>query len=293
MKIVTADGMADDALKELKSLGPVVNLPENLDNELADTNILVVRSKTKVTKEFLLKAPNLKLIIRAGVGLDNIDLEAAKEKGIEVRNTPGASTNAVVELTLGAMLAMVRNIPLANLKMKKGLWEKKKLAGTEIDGKTLGIIGCGRIGSLLGKKAKALGMKIVGYNPPPRVDQDFIEYVELDELLKRADVITLHIPLLPSTKYIINKETIAKAKDNVYILNMARGGTVNEEDLYEACKSGKVRAAALDVFEQEPYSGRLTELDNVFLTPHLGASTKEAQERIGKEVVKIIKEFSS
>ncbi|MCK4319739.1 D-2-hydroxyacid dehydrogenase [Candidatus Micrarchaeota archaeon] len=291
MKIVTADGLADDALEELKSLGSVVNLPENLESELADANILVVRSKTKATKEFLSKTPNLKLIVRAGVGLDNIDLEAAKEKGIEVRNTPGASTNAVAELTLGAMLAMVRNIPLANCGMKKGLWEKKKLAGTEIEGKTLGIIGCGRIGSLVGKKAKALGMKIIGYNPPPRVDQDFIEYVELDELLKRADIITLHVPLLPSTKYIINKEAIAKAKDGVYILNIARGGTVNEEDLYEACKSGKVRAAALDAFEKEPYSGRFTELDNIFMTPHLGASTKEAQERIGKEVVKIIKEF--
>lgn len=290
MKVVVSDNMNPGALEKIKETGADVTYkPESLESSLVDAEVLVVRSATKVTEELLSKAPNLKLVIRGGVGLDNIDQEACKKRGIEVANTPGASTNAVAELALALMLASSRNLQKAHLSMKEGKWEKKSLSGTEIHGKTLGLVGCGRIGSLTGEKAHKLGMKVLGYNPPPRHVSTFIEYVELDEIFRNADIITLHVPLNPSTEKMINRESLSKMKDGVIIINTARGQIIDEDALYDACKSGKVRAAALDVYCEEPYKGKLLELDNVFFTPHLGASTLEAQLRIGEEIASKIR----
>jgi D-3-phosphoglycerate dehydrogenase len=290
MKVVVSDNMDPGALEIIKETGAeVLYKPESLEAALADAEMLIVRSATNVTADLLSKAPKLRAVVRGGVGLDNIDQEACRERGIEVSNTPGASTNAVAELTLGLMLATVRNVQRGYLTMKEGKWEKKSLSGTEIHGKTLGLIGCGRIGSLAGEKAHKLGMKVLGYNPPPRHVSTFIEYVELDELLQNSDIISLHVPLTPSTDKLINAETLSKMKDGAILINTARGQIIDEDALYDACKSGKVRAAALDVYREEPYKGKLLELDNVFFTPHIGAATEEAQLRIGEEIASKIR----
>jgi D-3-phosphoglycerate dehydrogenase len=290
MKVVVSDNMGRAALEKLRETGAeVIYKPESLDAALADSAVLVVRSATKVTAELISKAPKLKTVIRGGVGLDNVDQEACRKRGIEVFNTPGASTNAVAELTLALILSSVRNIPRAHYSMKQGKWEKKSLSGTEIRGKTLGIIGCGRIGSLVGEKAHKLGMRVLGYNPPPLHPSSFIEYAELDGIFREADIITFHVPLTPDTEKMVNPNSLSLMKSGVIIINTARGQIIDEDALYEACKSGKVRAAALDVYSEEPYRGRLLELDNVFLTPHIGASTEEAQLRIGEEIAEKIR----
>jgi len=293
MKVVISDNVIPEVLELIKGTGAeVVYKPEPLEPALADADVLVIRSATKVTPELLSIAKNLKMVIRGGVGLDNVDKEECKKLGIVVANTPGASTNAVAEFALALILSTVRNIPRASSSMKESKWEKKQLAGTEVHGKVLGLIGCGRIGCALGEKASHLGMKIIGYNPPPRHECTFIEYVNsLEELFKRADIISLHVPATPETKNMINAKTISQMKDGVIIVNSARGTIIDEDALYEACKSGKIRAAALDVYSQEPYTGKLNELENTILTPHIAASTSEAQTRIGEEIAKKIREL--
>ncbi|MBN2122087.1 hydroxyacid dehydrogenase [Candidatus Micrarchaeota archaeon] len=294
MKVVVADNFEAGALKLLEATGAqIVHKPESLEAELADAKMLVVRSATRVTEELLSIAPNLKVVARAGVGLDNVDQDACKKRGIEVMNTPSASTNAVAEFALALILGASRNVPRAHHSMKQGKWEKKVLAGSEVEGRTLGIIGCGRIGSLLAEKARALGMEVLGYNPPPRHDSPHIKYVELDELFGSSDIISLHVPSTPETNGMINKGTISKMKDGAILINTARGSIVEEDALYGACKSGKIRAAALDVFPSEPYSGKLLELENVFCTPHIAASTAQAQERIGELIAQKISSLMS
>ena len=289
-KIVISDNMEKEVVEELKSLGEVVFLPENLQEAVKDADVLIVRSKTQVTKDLIDDAPNLKAIARAGVGLDNINVKYSEEKKIKVINTPGASANAVAELVLGHMLSLFRNIARANNQMKNKIWNKKGLTGLELEGKTLGIIGYGRIGSMVGRKANGLGMKIIAYNPPPRHEDEIVEFIEdLDEFLKQSDVITLHVPLTDNTKDMINKETIQKMKDGTYLINTSRGEIIDEDALYEACKTGKIAGAALDVYRKEPYEGKLLELDNISFTPHLGASTKQAQLRIGRELIEKLK----
>lgn len=290
MQILIADEMEKEVVEEIRKLGSVEYKPSPVDlpKKLENADVLIVRSATKVTKELLTHAKKLKIVARAGVGLDNVDAKACEEKSIKVMNTPGASTNAVAELALGLMICGLRNVQKAHHQMKNGIWDKKNLIGREIEGKTIGIIGYGRIGAMLGKKAFALGMNVIAYNPPPRHDDGIVKYVELYELLSQSDVISIHAALTDSTRNVINRENIAKMKDGVMIINSARGEIVNEDALYEACKSGKVSCAALDVFSVEPYKGKLTELDNIYLTPHLGASSKEAQARIGSELVKIL-----
>jgi D-3-phosphoglycerate dehydrogenase len=290
MLILIADNMEEEAVEELRNVGDVEFKPEDLKKSLAEADVLVVRSATKVTKELLDDAKNLKMVARAGIGLDNIDQEACKEKGIKVVNTPGTSTNSVAELVLGLMIASMRNVQKAHHQMKGELWDKKHLTGREIEGKTLGVIGYGRIGHLLGKKASMLGMKVLAEDPHPRED-GIASFVTLDELLAQADVISLHTALVESTRDLINKESISKMKDGVVLINTSRGGVIDEDALYEGCKSGKIAGAALDVYKEEPYKGKLLELDNVYFTPHLGASTKEAQVRIGKEIAEKIKEL--
>ncbi|NYZ73784.1 3-phosphoglycerate dehydrogenase [Candidatus Micrarchaeota archaeon] len=291
MRIVIADQMEEEVVAGIRKLGDVAYKPADVKAALADADALIVRSATKVTRELLAGAGKLRVVARAGVGLDNVDQKACEEKGIKVMNTSGASTNAVAELALALMLAMLRNVQKAHHQMKSGLWDKKNLTGSEVDGKTLGVIGYGRIGAGLAAKAKALGMTVIAYNPPPRREDGNAEFVgKLDALLARADIISLHVPTTPQTANMINRGSIAKMKDGVYIVNTARGDIIDEDALYEGCKSGKIAGAAIDVYRQEPYKGKLLELDNVYFTPHLGASTKEAQARIGAELVKILKE---
>ncbi len=291
MKILIADKLHERAVEAIKAAGEVVYQPAELEPELAEAQVLVVRSATKVTAELLEKAPKLKLVIRAGVGLDNIDQESCNAKGIRVMNTPGVSTNAVAEMTIGCMVAAMRGIATGHCKMKEGEWAKKQLMGHELSGKTLGVIGCGRIGLAVAERAFYMGMRVIGHNVPPRRETSYLSYVELDELYRQADVITLHVPLAPGTKNMINGESIAKMKDGVYLLNLARGGIVDEEALYEALREGKVAGAALDSFAEEPYQGKLLGLDNVVLTPHIGGSTVEAQEKIGIMVAQMLKDL--
>jgi D-3-phosphoglycerate dehydrogenase len=284
MKIVIADDMESEVIEGIKKLGTVVYKPADLKKELTDAEVLIVRSATKVTAELIANADKLKIVARAGVGLDNVDKTACDAKGIKVINTPGASSNAVAELVIGVMISMLRNVQKAHFQMKNKIWDKKKLTGNEIAGKTLGVVGYGRIGAMTAEKAMALGMKIIAYDPKAKQVPN-VKFVGLDELYANADIISLHTVLVPETKGMINKDTIAKMKKTVWIVNAARGELINEDDLYEACKSGRITGVAIDVYSKEPYDGKLLELDNVCFTPHLGASTKEAQARIGVELV--------
>lgn len=296
MKIAICDPIDKKALEELKTLGLKVEDLSSIEKSelkeyVKDADILVVRSATKVKGELLSALENAKLIIRGGVGLDNIDVENAKKMGIKVVNTPEASSISVAELVFVHLFAIYRHLIRGTLGLRNGKWEKKLLKGNEVFGKTMGIIGMGRIGREVAIRAKALGMKVLGYDV---VDfpESFAERVELDELYERSDVITLHVPLVPATKHMINRDAIAKMKDGVVIINCSRGGIIDEDALYEGLKSGKVKGAGLDVFENEPPNKLpLFELDNVSLTPHIGASTKEAQAKIGVEIVKKVKAF--
>jgi D-3-phosphoglycerate dehydrogenase len=290
MLIVIADQMEEEVVREIGRLGRVDYKPGDLKTALADADVLIVRSATKVTRELVAGCRRLKIVARAGVGLDNVDQEACIEKGIRVVNTPGASTNAVAELAIGLVIGSMRNVQKAHHQMKNRVWDKKGLMGSEIHGKTLGIIGYGRIGAAVAKKAHALGMKVIAYNPPPRHEDGIAQFVDhLDAFFGHADVITLHAALTETTKNIISRDNIAKMKDGVFIINTARGEMIDEDALYDALKSGKVAGAALDVYREEPYKGKLLELETAYFSPHLGASSKEAQERIGEELVKILK----
>lgn len=293
MKVLVSDPLAEEAIERLKKESDIeVDVKTGMDKEelkktIKDYAAIIVRSATKVTREVIGNADNLKVIARAGVGLDNIDLDAAKEKGIKVVNTPGGTTISVAELTFGLMLASTRNITRADASLKEKKWEKKKLGGFELYGKTLGIIGLGRIGREVSKRAKGFGMKVVAYDPYvkkeeiPDID---VELVSMDDILKNSDFITLHIPAIPQTRHIISEAEIAKMKDGVVLINAARGGVVDEEAVYNGLTSKKIKCAAFDVFEVEPpLESKLLELDNFIATPHLGASTVEGQIRAGVE----------
>ncbi len=296
MKVAICDPIDERAIEKLKELGLEVFDYSTVDKKelkeyVKDADILIVRSATKVKGELMDSLQSAKLIIRGGVGIDNIDLEAAKAKGIKVVNTPEASSISVAELVFAHLFALLRHIVRGTTGIKEGKWEKKLLKGHEVFGKTLGIIGMGRIGREVAKRAKALGMKVIGYDV---VDfpEEFAEKVSLEELYQRSDIITLHVPLIPQTRHMINMDSIEKMKDGVIIINCSRGGVIDENALYNALKKGKVRGAGLDVFENEPpQNSPLFELDNVTFTPHIGASTYEAQARIGEEIVKKVKAF--
>ena len=304
-KVIICDPIHEDGVKMLRDAGLDVTLDtevtaEDLLKKIGEYDAMVIRSRTTVTKEVLDAATSLKAIARAGVGLDNVDLSYAKEKGVEVFNSPEAPCNAVAELVLGMMFNMARMISEADAGMKQGKWEKKKLTGFEIQGKTLGIIGFGRIGYTLGKKAKCLGMRVLAFDVAMDRVKGFVEEigaeaVDLDTLYAQSNFITVHVPLLPQTKHMINKEAIAKMRDGVHLINAARGGVIDEAALKEALDSGKVKGAALDVFEQEPKPDEeLVCRSNVICTPHIGAGSVEAQ--IGNSTVvaeKLIKFFNS
>ena len=257
---------------------------------------LIVRSETKVTAELMDAATNLRVIGRAGVGVDNIDVPAATERGIVVMNAPDGNTITTAEHTIALLVALARRVPQANLSLKSGKWERKNFIGTELQGKTLGIVGLGRIGRVVAKRAGGLGMKVVAFDPFVVADsaRDLeIELQPIDDVLARADFLTVHTPLTAETRGIISADAFAKMKDGVRIINCARGGLINEDALYQAIKSGKVAGAALDVFENEPPPNDhpLLQLDEVIATPHLGASTKEAQEGVAFTVAEQMRDF--
>ena len=259
--------------------------PEDLKAIIGEYDGLVVRSATKVKAEIIEAAAKLKVIGRAGSGLDNVDLPAASKKGIVVMNTPGGNTITTAEHAISMMLALSRKIPQATASMKSKKWEKSKFMGAEIYNKTLGIMGIGSIGSVVADRARGLKMNVLAYDPflsPERAEKLGVELVDIDELLKRSDYITIHVPKSKETINLINKELFSKMKNGVFLINCARGGIVNEKDLYDAIKSGKVAGAALDVFEKEPpdSDNPLLGCDEVICTPHLGASTEEAQEKV-------------
>jgi D-3-phosphoglycerate dehydrogenase len=267
---------------------------EELEEIIPEYDAMVIRSRTKVRKPLIDKAANLKAIIRAGVGLDNIDVDYAEAKGIEVRNTPAASSNAVAELTIGYLFALARPLTQATESMKAGRWEKKTLKGTELAGKTLGLVGFGRIGILVGEKADDLGMKVLFYRRT-EVDVPFASQVSLEELLHRSDYISLHVPHTSATHHIIGEAAFAMMKDGAKIINCGRGGTLDEDALYEAIKSGKVAGAALDVYEDEAEERgqKLMQLPQVIGSPHIGAGTTEAKGRVGSETARIAVEIAN
>ncbi|APH18690.1 3-phosphoglycerate dehydrogenase [Clostridium botulinum] len=299
IKILVSDGMEKNALNKLNEQGFVVLdkhfEKEELKDKIKDFDAIIIRSATKVDKEIIdagIKG-NLKLVVRAGVGLDNVDLEYAKEKGVKVFNTPKASSVSVAELTLGHMLCISRFINTANVTMLQGKWEKKKYKGTEIYGKTLGLIGFGRIAREVAKRANALGMNVIYYDIAGKCEEyEEFKCCTLDYLLNNSDFISVHIPFNKDRGALLKEEEFNKMKDGVYIINCARGGVIEEEALLKALNSGKVTAAALDVFENEPKPKKeLINHERVSITPHIGASTKEAQMRIGEEIVDILDNF--
>ena len=296
-RVLVTDGLDKAALAQLRQLGFTVDEQfypgEELGAALQNYDAVVVRSATKVRKEHLelAKEGKLKLVIRGGVGVDNIDVAYAESCGIAVRNTPAASSNAVAELALAHMLSCARFVSVAGHTMREGKWEKKAYgAGMELSGKTLGVIGYGRIGRLLGQKAQALGMRVLAYDiyQDESLVCDTMQYVSLDTLLAQSDFISLHTPSLDG-KPLICAETIAGMKDGVVFVNTSRGNNVDEAALLAGLESGKIRAAGLDVFAQEPSGNRvLLNHPRVSCTPHIAASTDEAQGRIGGEVVQIL-----
>ncbi len=272
--------------------------PDQIKEKIGKFNIVIVRSRTKLTKELIEKADNCKIIARVGVGLDNIDQDAAKAKNIRVINAVEGAMTAVAELVLGLMLSLARQIPRGDRAIRNGQWLKKELKGTELKGKYLGIVGCGNIGRRLGRLAKGLNMNIIGFDVIP-IDEEFSKDVglmkaDLDTLLQSSDYISLHVPLLDSTHHMINKEKLSLMKNTAKIINTSRGGVIDEDALYDALKNGKLGGAALDVFENEPATNsKLTTLDNVILTPHIGAQTKEAQSLaanvIAEKIIQILR----
>ncbi|XHH08650.1 MAG: hydroxyacid dehydrogenase [Candidatus Bathyarchaeia archaeon] len=278
IKILISDKISDDGIKILKEKGYQVtsawDTPKTeLPKIIADYDVLIVRSATKVKGELLENAKNLKLIGRAGEGLDNVDFQKANAMGIKVVNTPHVSYVSVAELTLGYIIALARNIVQGTISMREGKWEKERLMGMELNGKTLGVIGCGHIGRTVERFAIELGLKVVGVE-----ECVHDRFVPLDEMLPKADFITIHVPLSPLTKHMISTKEFEKMKTGVMIVDCSRGGVIDQEALYQALVSGKVKAAALDVFEEEPPKNcKLLTLPNVIATPHMGAQTEEAQ----------------
>ena len=299
MRILVTDGMDGGSIAKLKELGHEVveqfYAPDELGAALQSFDAVIVRSKTKVRAVHIDEAVKgrLKLIIRGGVGVDNIDVAYAESKGIAVRNTPAASSASVAELALGHMFSLARYIGISEVTMGQGQWNKKQYEGTEIGGKTLGLIGFGRIAQELAWRAKALGMQVVyfqrrGENP----DYPQYQYLPLEELLKVSDYVSLHIPMPADKKPVLGKEQLALMKPTAFLINTARGGVVEEQALLDALNAGELAGAALDVFTEEPVQNMaLCSHPKISVTPHIGGATKEAQARIGGEILSIIERF--
>ena len=287
-RILVCDSIDQAGIDSLKRAGLVVDYkPEIKAGELVSTvkdyDVIIVRSRTKVTKEVIDAASAAKIIARVGVGLDNVDLKAAEAKKIKVINAPEAASIAVAELAIGLMIALARSIPRADSENKKGNWIKKDLMGTQLSGKYLGIVGVGNIGRNIGRMAKALRMNLIGYDPYP-INREFITetgmiVTDFNTLVESSDFITCHVPFTPETKHMFNADRFARMKPTAYLVNTSRGEIIDENALYEALKGNRLAGAALDVFEVEPPTNKqLVGLPNVICTPHVGAQTKEAQE---------------
>ena len=302
MKVLVADAINKKGVENLKEVADVVVdtsiTPEELVNTIHEYDGIIVRSRTKVTREVIENGENLKIIARAGVGVDNIDLDAATEKGIMVVNSPESTSITVAEHTMGLLLSLARKISIADKSVKEAKWEKKRFMGVELRKKTLGVIGMGRIGSQVVSRCKAFEMDVVAYDPylPKEIAlQMGVELVDLETLLKKADFITIHVPLTPETKHLISTEEFEMMKDSAFITNCARGGIIDEDALYDALVNNKIGGAALDVYEDEPPAEdcKLFELDNIILTPHIAASTKEAQRDaaiiVADEIIELFK----
>ena len=303
MKVLITDKMAEEAIELFKDAGHDVIFDEmdadKLLLEISKYDALMVRGRTKVIADVVNAGAkgNLKVVGRAGIGVDNVDLETAAKNDIKVVNAPTGATASVAELAIAHMLSLSRHITKADATMKKGEWAKKQLKGNELYGKTLGLIGCGNIGKLTAKYAQMFNMDVIGYDPFISKDdmkKDNIKKEdELEDVMKNADFISLHLPRIPQTHYIVNEEMLSKMKSSAYIINCARGGTVDEKALYNALKNGTIAGAGLDVFENEPpKDSPLLTLDNVVLTPHIGANTKEGQIRAGtvcaEQIIKVL-----
>ncbi|HVB29067.1 MAG TPA: phosphoglycerate dehydrogenase [Terriglobia bacterium] len=301
MKVLIADNVSKRAVEVLEEeeSWDVVFLPgkkgASVTDEIADADALVVRSATKVTADLLAHAKRLRAIGRAGSGVDNVDLAAATKHGIVVMNTPGGNAHSVAEQTMGLLVCLARRIPQADASMKKGAWDKKKLTGTELRGKTLGLIGLGRVGNEVARLARAFEMDVIAFDPyvSSRLAQELgVKLVKLDELLSSSDYISLHTAATPETHHLINAETLAKTKPGVRIVNCARGDLIKQEDLLLALESGQVGGVALDVYEQEPPTdSKLVAHPNVIATPHIAGSTDEAQEIVGISIAEQIRDF--
>jgi D-3-phosphoglycerate dehydrogenase len=290
MKVLISDGLSKKGQEILENAGiECVNKnysPEELVENIKDYECILVRSATKVPKEVIDAGKKLICIARGGAGIDNIDHEYAKTKGIPTLNTPAANSASVAELAIAHMFALARFLHKSNVTMREGKWNKKEYKGIELNGKTLGIVGCGKIGKLTAKRAQALGMKIIGSDPCLQKVEG-IELLSFEEVLARADFISLHVP--KQAKPLIDEDEIAKMKDGVYIINCARGGVVDEDALLKALNSGKVAGAGIDVYVEEPTKNlELVSHPNVSVSPHVGASTAEAQERVGSEIAEKI-----
>lgn len=297
-RVLIPDGIEPEGVEILRAAGLSPDESKADPARLRGVAAMIVRSATKVTADLLAAAPDLKCVVRAGVGVDTIDVAAARARGVVVMNTPGASTNAVAELALGMILALLREIPRADASMKAGRWEKKAFEGAEAAGKTLGIVGCGRIGLALARKAVGIGMKAVGCDPitpAEAVAAAGAEKVTEAEVLRRADVVSFHVPSLPETKGMVNEAYIGRMKEGVRLVNCARGNVIVEADLLAALDAGRVAAAALDVFAAEPpkddVTRRLVAHPRVVATPHIGAATREAQAAIGREAAEAVVAF--
>ncbi len=302
MKVLVSDPLSEDGLKILKDAGLDVDVKTGLPEDelckiIGDYDALIIRSGTKVTAKVIDAAKNLKVVGRAGVGVDNVDVPAATDKGILVMNTPAANTLSAAEHTCAMIMSLARNIPQAHMSMHKGEWKRSKFTGIELNGKTLGIIGVGRVGSEVARRLKHFNMEFLGYDPylPKEVAEEVgVKLTTLEDVIEHSDIMTIHTPLLPDTRGMINLDQFKKMKPNAMLVNVARGGIVVEDDLYTALKEGIIKGAAFDVWEHEPLDEKemkLLELENLIVTPHLGASTVEAQERVAVEVAEAAAKF--
>ncbi len=301
-KVLVSDKLGDEGIRIFEA-DPEIEVdvktdlgPEELKEIIGEYDGLAIRSATKVTEALLESADKLKVIGRAGIGVDNIDVQAATKRGILVMNTPGGNVVTTAEHAIAMMMSLTRNIPQGTISLKEGRWDKKKLQGREIMNKTLGVIGFGKIGSVAAKRARGLKMKVIVYDPvvtPEKIQKAGCESVSLDELYERADYITIHVPKIKKTANMLNKEAFARMKDGVMLINCARGGIVDEDALCEALKLGKVAGAAMDVFSEEPPPADhpLLSMDNVIVTPHLGASTAEAQTNVAVAIANQISDY--
>ena len=300
-KILITDSISDKCIKELESAGYDVDYktdfsPEALKKKIRDYNALIVRSASKITSDIIEKMDNMEVIGRAGTGVDNIDIESATKKGILVLNTPGGNTVSAAEHTIAMMLSICRLIPMASRSLSEKKWDRKSFKGSELQNKTLGLLGLGKIGWEVAKRAQGFGMKVIAYDPllSSEVAENInVSLQDIDDVFINSDIISVHVPLNNKTKYLISEETLSKCKDGVKIVNCARGGIVNEKDLLKALSSGKVSGAALDVFESEPpdTENKLLNHSKVVCTPHLGASTDEAQEKVAIQIAKQISDY--